>query len=165
MTSYRYEIRQVDESKVEQQIQECLPLIELERSAFIHAEYGRLQAVMGTEYEDPKTGKQTLFHAIDETNNDISLEGEKVGDPFEITLAELDQMPALTKRIERLGTVSYMPFFRMMPEDRKRLHLLHTMQDKIYHHYPCLDSEVKELKEGHEAYLAYKNDDGPAVIA
>ena len=82
-----------------------------------------------------------------------------------LRLAELDRMPSLSKRIERLGTVSYMPFFRMMPEDRKRLHLLHTMQEKIYHHYPCLDSEVKELKEGHDAYLAYKNDDGPAVIA
>lgn len=164
MTDYRYEVRQVDEKRVEEQIRECLPLIELERSAFIRAEYGRLQACMGTEYEDPQTGEQVLFHPVDETDNDIALEGEKVGDPFEITLQELDEMTGWSKRIERLGTVSRMAFFQMMPQDRKRIHLLRRMQDKIYHHYPCLDSEVKELREGHEAYLAFKDNDGPVVI-
>lgn len=164
MEEYRYGVHEVDEKKMEQQIRECLPLIELERSAFIRREYGRLQACMGTDYEDPVTKKQVLFHAIDETNNDISLEGEKVGDPYEITLEELTELPILEKRIERLGTVSYMAFFHMMPEDRKRLNLLWKMENRIFHHYPCPDSEVAELKNGHDDFMVKGLDDGPVIV-
>ena len=163
-TEYRYDVRTVDEDRMARQITECLPLIELERSAYIRAEFGRLQATMGTEYVDPDTGESRLFHEVDGIDNDLALEGEKPGDPYELTLDELIEMPSLTKRIERIGTYSYMPFFHMMPEDLTRLKLLSRMWSKIMHHYPCLESEVQQLKEGHGDFLKSKLEDRVKVI-
>ena len=43
------------------QLRTCLPLIEEERQAFIRAEHGRLQAVMGKEYWDREKEAPAFF--------------------------------------------------------------------------------------------------------
>lgn len=69
------------------QLRTCLPLIEEERQAFIRAEHGRLQAVMGKEYWDREKEAPAFFHG--EPTEDAQLESLVERDPYDISLEEL----------------------------------------------------------------------------
>ena len=142
------------------QAKTCIPLIEEERAAFIKKEHGRLQAVIGIGYWDPETKTEQPFHVeIPEGK-----EEEFVADPYELDLGELARLTGLVKRVERIGTVSYLAFFQMFPEDKERIALLYSVWFKLKNKKPCAPEEIKALVEGHEKYMAWKLDDGVKVI-
>lgn len=66
------------------QKQYLLPVIMEEKEAFIRAEYGRLQSVMGSEYHEGETTH--VFHPLPEAEQG---EERPLGNPQELELAEL----------------------------------------------------------------------------
>lgn len=147
---------------LDRQLTECMPLIEIERSAYIKAEFGRIQSVMGTSYWNQDMDVQEIFHG--EAGDELLPIEKQVKDPYDVTIEELDWMPKQYKRIERRGTETYMGFFRMMSEDQERICLLARIWHKLTHETLCADLEIKELKEGHEAFLKRKLYDSVVVI-
>jgi len=137
-----------------------LSLIEEERQAFIKKDFGRLQAVIGLDYWDKNTGETHFFHQYFEDGK----ETDTVIDPYELDVSELAMLPDLTKRVERIGTYSYLAFYQMFPEDKKRMKLLADVWSSLKDGCICTDDEVKELVDGHAAYLDWKTEDSFEVI-
>lgn len=136
-----------------------MPLIEEERKAFIKAEYGRLQRIMGAAYTEGD--KLCYFHPLPESQN---REGENTvyGNPEELTLAELAMLPHLVHLVPRLGTVSNVPLMQYYPEDIARMQLLANLYDKLTLGVLCTEEEVDSLLGGHNEYLSLK--EGSPVI-
>lgn len=136
------------------QITCCMPLIEIERQAFIRAEQGRLAAIIGTGYWNKEEGDFEIFHG--KKGDDLALIDDRPHDAYSITVEELDWITQLYKRIERVGTETYTLFFNMMPEDKKRIKLLSGMWSKLSHGQLCTAEMVKELEDGHDAFIESK---------
>ncbi|MBQ2678276.1 MAG: hypothetical protein IJF96_05180 [Firmicutes bacterium] len=139
-------------TKLNEQLTELMPLIEIERSAYIHSEHGRLQAIIGTGYWCKEIDDSEIFHG--RKGDDLALIEDRPKDPYDITIEELYWITLQYKHIERCGTDSYLNFFNMLPEDKERMKLLSGMWHKMTHETLCTDQEIKALKEGHEAFLA-----------
>ena len=144
------------------QLRTCLPLVEEERQTFIRAEHGRLQAVMGKEYWDREKEAPAFFHG--EPTEDAQLESLVERDPYDISLEELVQLSEMEKRVERLGTYSYLAFFHMYPEDKERLRLLFHLYRRLTHGNVCGLPEIKQLEEGHDFYIRQKTESAVRVI-
>lgn len=104
-----------------------LPAVMEEKAAFVKAEYGRLQQIMGAEYS---VGDETrVFHPLPEARRKGDEPG--FGDPEELTLEELAMLPHLRHNIPRLGTMTVMP--EMIKEVRRALGskiFMYTFRDK-----------------------------------
>lgn len=134
------------------QKEELMPLIMEEKTAFMKAEYGRLQQIMGAEYsvgDEPR-----VFHPLPESKR--RGDEQVYGDPEELTLEELAMLPHLTHNIPRLGTMTVMPLIRYYPEDISRLRLLADMYQELMVGRACPDVEVRALLTGHSEYLLFK---------
>lgn len=140
--------------KLVQQLSELLPLIEVERQAYIHAEGGRLAAIIGTGYWNKEIEDYEIFHG--RKGDELALIEARPKDPYEITIEEMLWITRQYKKIERVGTETYTNFFNMMPEDRQRIELLARMWHKLTHDTLCSDAEVAELKDGHDAFINMK---------
>lgn len=136
-----------------------LPVIKKEKEIFVQAEYPRLQAAMGNEYN---VGDEThIFHPLPESpNSDTPV----LGNPNELSLSELALLPQLEKCIPRMGTLSYMPLFRMHPTDSVRLNLLATIFEKTLIDKICSPEEVEILLKGHDDYMTFKTTDDDFVV-
>lgn len=145
---------------MKEQRTEYLPLIEEERKAFIKKEFGRLQTVIGLDYWDSKTGETHYFHKYYEEGK----ETDTVIDPYELDVTELAMLPTLVKRVERIGTYSYLAFFQMFPEDRNRMALLADIWNSLAGGGNCPAEKIDELVSGHQAYLKWKNKETFKVI-
>lgn len=147
-------------SLLELQKEQLLPLIMEEKAAFIKAEYGRLQQIMGAEYS---VGEETrVFHPLPESQRRGD---ERVyGNPEELTLEELAMLPHLTHNIPRLGTMTIMPIIRYYPEDVSRLRLLADMYQELMVGRPCTETEVRALLTGHGEYLTFKKGEEVRII-
>lgn len=139
-----------------------LPLIEEERAAYIKAEGGRLAAIIGTGYWNKEIEDFEIFHG--RKGDDLALIEDRVKDPYDITIEEMYWITLQYKKIERVGTETYINFFNMMPEDKKRIELLSRMWHKITHDTLCTEAELKELTEGHDAFIDRKLTDPVQVI-
>lgn len=137
-----------------------LPVIEEEKAAFIRAEYGRLQHIMGAAYNEG--GELHFFHPLPESEkrDDVTVYGR----PEELTLAELAMLPHLVHIVPRLGTESTVPLIQYYPEDKFRMQLLAGMFDRISIGVPCEEMDVKILLTGHSEYMSFKSDDQVVVI-
>ena len=144
------------------QIAELLPLIEIERAAYVKAEGGRLAAIIGTGYWNKEIEDFEIFHG--RKGDDLALIEDRVKDPYDITIEEMYWITQQYKKIERVGTETYTNFFNMMPEDKKRIELLSRMWHKITHDTLCTEAEIRELKEGHDAFINGKLTDPVKVI-
>ena len=137
-----------------------LPLMEEERMAFIHAEHGRLQHIMGAAYNEG--GELHYFHPLPE---DRKKEGDTVyGNPEELSLAELAMLPHLVHIVPRLGTESTVPLIQYYPEDKYRMQLLADLYDRMAVGVPCTEAEVKSLLNGHREYLLFKQGHEVVII-
>ncbi|MBR1671680.1 MAG: hypothetical protein IJ702_02010 [Fretibacterium sp.] len=137
---------------------QLMTLIQEEKDVFVRAEYGRLQSVMGAEYTE--NGEPRFFHPLPETQKDKG----QPGNPDELKLAELAMLPHLVRAIPRLGTMSYMPLFRISPYETDRLRLLSDVHEKLLIGKPCTPEELHQLIDGHEEYMRSKKDDNVVVI-
>ncbi|MBQ9156637.1 MAG: hypothetical protein IJ137_07645 [Eubacterium sp.] len=144
------------------QMMELLPLIEVERSAFIKAEAGRLAAIIGTGYWNKEIEDFEIFHG--RKGDDLALIEDRKKDPYDITIEEMEWITRQYKKIERCGTETYINFFNMMPEDKERIQLLARMWNKLTHDTLCTDAEICALKEGHDAFIDRKLLDPVVVI-
>ena len=142
------------------QKQMLLPVIEEEKAAFIHAEYGRLQHIMGAAYNEG--GELRFFHPLPE--NQRSGENTVYGKPEELTLAELAMLPHLVHVVPRLGTESTVPLIQVYPEDKFRMQLLAGMFDRLSIGLSCEESDVKQLLTGHSEYMNFKTGNAVVVI-
>lgn len=149
------------DAAIQAQLEVCLPLMETERRAFIKTEHGRLQAAVGTDYWDAKTETNCHFHQFIEE----SKEEETKPDPYDIGLDELARLPHLVKRVERIGTYSYLAFFNMFPQDAERLRLIAGLWRRLTHNCVCTQEELEALFSGHADYLDWKLKDTVVVIA
>lgn len=144
-----------------QEVQKQLlaPFIDEERLIFIRAEYARLQSVLGDEYN---IGDETyIFHPLPETEEKTNM---PTGNPEELTLTELIMLPQLEKKIPRLGTMSYMPLFRLHPTDSVRLNLLANMEEKLKIGKLCSPEQINTLLLGHDEYVTFKTQWDDIVI-
>lgn len=148
------------EGLAELQKERLLPLIMEEKAAFVKAEYGRLQQIMGTEYS--VGGEARIFHPLPESKR----RGDEraYGDPEELTLEELAMLPHLRHNIPRLGTMTVMPLIRYYPEDISRLRLLADMYQELMVGRACPDAEVRALLTGHSEYLLFKKGEEVRII-
>ena len=144
------------------QITELLPLIEIERSAFVKAESGRLAAIIGTGYWDKEIEDFEIFHG--RKGDDLALIESRKKDPYDISIEEMEWITHQYKKIERVGTETYINFFNMMPEDKERITLLARIWHKLTHDTLCTDAEKKALIEGHDAFIDRKLHDPVKVI-
>ena len=141
------------------QKQTLLPIVLEEKEAFIQAEYGRLQSIMGTEYHEGE--ELRIFHPLPEARKN---EERPLGNPYELELAELAMLPHLSKRIPRMGTVSIMPLFRAYPADIYRLQLLADLHESLMIGKALSDVQVKMLLGGHTEYMMSKQPQEVVVI-
>ena len=140
--------------KLVEQIARILPLIETERQAYIHAEGGRLAAIIGTGYWNKEIEDFEIFHG--RKGDDLALIEARPKDPYDITIEEMLWITKQYKKIERVGTETYTNFFHMMPEDKKRIELLSRMWHKLTHDTLCTDAEIEDLENGHDAFINMK---------
>ena len=73
--------------KLVEQMARILPLIETERQAYIHAEGGRLAAIIGTGYWNKEIEDFEIFHGrkgddLAETESNRALHGRTAADGF-----------------------------------------------------------------------------------
>lgn len=148
------------EDVLNRQIEACLPLIEMERAAFIKKDHGRLQALIGVEYWERKTGETKYFHQYIEEGTEYDV----IPDPYDIPLEELALLPRLEKKVERIGTYSFLPLFQMQTRDRERLELAAKVWHKLTHRIVCAEREIEEVTGGHEAYMEWKLEEAVKVI-
>ena len=146
--------------EVQVQAEEYVPLVEEERRAFIKKELGRLEAVIGLDYWDGETGETHHFHQTIEEGKEM----DTIVDAYELTVAELAMLPRLTKRVERIGTVSYLAVYPMFPEDKERVALLAAVEGKLTRGEACTPEEARAMTEGHQAYLDWKTADPVTII-
>lgn len=159
MTFHEYQTRAAQQAPAEAQKQLLLPLILEERDAFIRAEYGRLQSIMGAVYHEGDAAH--VFHPLPEPAQG---EAPALGNPEELELAELAMLPHLSRRIPRMGTVSYMPLFRAYPSDIYRLNQLAQWYERIMIGQTLDDVQVKILLNGHAEYMQSKQPQEVIVI-
>jgi hypothetical protein len=152
-----------DNRELAAQIAHCMPLIEIERLAYIEAERGRLAAIIGTGYWNDAIGDYEIFHG--RKGDELALIDDRPHDANEITIEELYWITKQYKKIERVGTETYTLFFNMMPRDRERIKLLSGMWHKLSHEELCGEDEIRELDEGHDAFIDYKLTDPVKVIS
>lgn len=149
------------EALVQAQSDVSLPLADEERRTFIKKEHGRLKSVIGIDWWDENNKQTNYFHQrIEEGTED-----EHPTNPYDISFEELAALPDLEKRVERIGTYSYMRIFRMFPEDSGRLKFLAGIWKKLTHSEPCTPAEMGKLLGGHDEYLEWKLADAVLVIA
>lgn len=146
------------EKLLELQKKLLLPIIAEEKEAFISAEFGRLQQIMGVEYTDGDEIK--VFHPLPEELKN----GENIvyGNPRELSLAELAMLPHLMYKINRFGAVSRMPLIQCYPQDIARLELIARMYENLMIGRSCADADAKTLLDGHAEYMDFK--DGGRVV-
>ena len=137
--------------KIAEQIRHCLPLIEIERQAYIQAESGRLAAIMGTGYWEKEKEDFEIFHG--KKGDDLALIEARKKDPHDITITEMYWITEQYKKIERCGTETYTAFFRMMPAHKERIKFLADMWTKLTSGNSCTESEIRKLDEGHDAFI------------
>ena len=137
-----------------------IPVIEEEKAAFVRAEYGRLQHIMGAAYNEG--GELHFFHPLpdNQKRDDVTVYGR----PEELTLAELAMLPHLVHIVPRLGTESTIPLIQYYPEDKFRMQLLAGMFDRISIGVPCEETDVEILLTGHGEYMNFKSGDQVVVI-
>ena len=133
------------------QMQHCLPMIEAERLAFIQAEQGRLSAIIGTGYWSKEIDDYEIFHG--RKGDELALIDDRLHDPYVITVEEMYWITEQYKKIERCGTETFTLFFNMMPEDKKRFNLLSMMHQTLTHGELVSEAEIRELDEGHDAFI------------
>lgn len=148
--------------KWEEQVYQLLPVIELERCAYISKEHGRLKAIMGTGYWEEETKSYQIFHG--RVGDDLALIDTKIHDPYDITVEELFWITKQVKKVERCGTFSYLAFFNMFPRDLNRMKLLAVGWRKLTHGKVCSDAEVQEILSGHDIYMNGLHEDDVKVI-
>lgn len=148
--------------KLVEQMTKILPMIEVERHAYIHAEGGRLAAIIGTGYWDKEVEDFEIFHG--RKGDELALIEARTKDPYDITIEEMFWITKQYKKIERVGTETYTNFFNMMPEDKKRIELLSRMWHKLTHDTLCTDAEIEELEKGHDEFINMKLDVKVKVI-
>lgn len=85
--------------KLVEQIARILPLIETERQAYIHAEGGRLAAIIGTGYWNKEIEDFEIFHG--RKGDDLALIEARPKDPYDITIEEMLWITKQYKKIER----------------------------------------------------------------
>ena len=144
------------------QMKEIMPLIEEERAAFIKAEFGRVQAIIGTGYWNKEIDDFEIFHG--RKGDELALIDDRKKDPYDITVEELYWCTLQYKKIERVGTETYINFFNMMPDEKKRFELLARMWHKITHDTLCTEAEIKTLKDGHDDFINKKLTDPVEVV-
>lgn len=143
-----------DNRELVAQIAHCMPLIEIERLAFIKAEHGRLSAIIGTGYWNKEIEDFEIFHG--RKGDDLALIDDRPHDAYGINIEEMYWITQQYKKIERVGTETYTLFFNMMPEDKKRIKLLSEMWRKLTHGMLCSEEEIKSLDEGHDDFIEMK---------
>lgn len=137
-----------------------LPLIKEEKAAFIRAEHGRLQHIMGAAYNEG--GELRYFHPLPES---MKKDNETVyGNPEDLSLAELAMLPHLVHIVPRLGTESTVPLIQYYPEDKVRMQLLAGLFDRISIGVPCDESDIMTLLNGHREYLSFKTGNKVIII-
>ena len=85
-------------------------------------------------------------------------------DPDAFTLSELAALPTLAKRVERLGTISWVQFFPVAAGVKERLELLDRLSRKLLEGAECEAPEFADLLEGHEGFIEALSAKGPKVI-
>ena len=140
-------------------------MIEDEAAAYIAHHWSRLDSVLRVEYFDPET--KTYGNMRDEET------GELIKEPSRLNVLQLWNMSRYCKRIEMLGTASYMVYFSMYPDDKARIRLIGGIYEKLIRgEVPC-DGELTLLSESHERYMEkwkvedpsrYYNDDPTHVL-
>lgn len=143
-----------------EQRERYLALIEEERLAYIRAEEGRLAGAMNAQYWDEGTGEYYIFHPLPDLNEELG----EMGNPYDLTVEELSLLHTLKKRIERMGTYSYLDLYPVFPRDRERLDLLSQVKTKLDLGMELGDKEAEALEQGHEPFVRYKSEDGVRVI-
>jgi hypothetical protein len=127
------------------QAEACLPLLEIERCAYINAQYGRILAVLGADYWDEAAGDYKVLW-----NREANA---AVADPYELAASDLHRLGYLEKRLVMLGTVSVTPFFSMRAEDKERLGLVADLGDRLRRFRLCGPEELDKLFSGHELFM------------
>ncbi len=140
-------------------IEKISALVKEERDFFIRQEYGKLQAIMGEEYTSG--GETKVFHPLPPMGE---TEDRPVGNPEELTLTELAILPHLSKDINRFGAISRMSLFYASPEDKKRLELLARIEENLLTGADIKAEDIRELTEGHEAFLHSREEREVEVI-
>jgi hypothetical protein len=85
-------------------------------------------------------------------------------DPDELSLDELALLPTLVKRVERLGTSSWLPFYPVAAGVKQRLGLLARLHRKLAGAIPCGADEFAELLDGHDRWVRSHVSAGPRII-
>jgi hypothetical protein len=85
-------------------------------------------------------------------------------DPHDLSLDELALLPTLVKRVERLGTRSWLPFFPVDAGARERLELLARCWRPLTHGAVCPNGDFAEMLVGHEDWLGILESDLPRII-
>lgn len=129
-------------------VEKIKALVKEERDFFIREEYGKLQAIIGEEYTSG--GEAKVFHPLPPVGE---TEDRPLGDPEELSLTELAILPHLSKEINRFGAVSRMSLFYASPEDKKRLELLARLEEDLLTGAGIKDEDLRELEDGHAAFL------------
>jgi hypothetical protein len=125
------------------QIKICLPLLEIERREFIGRHFERLADVVVMPYWDPRTKEEKYLR--DEFDD------RPVGDPLELSLAQLARMPSLIRKIVLYNTCSYPPFFPLRDElEPGRLVFLANAARKLGLGKLLSEDELEELFRRHE---------------
>ena len=137
---------------------ELLKIIQEEKDAFVCAEYGRLQAIMGAEYTE--NGERKIFHPLPDSQK----EAQTLPDPNELNLTELAMLPDLERAIPRFGTLSFMPLFRTSPYEAERLKFLADIQEKLLIGLDCSKDEEKILRKGHQDFVRFKHENDDVVV-
>ena len=137
---------------------ELLKIIQDEKDAFVRAEYGRLQAIMGAEYTE--NGERKIFHPLPDSQK----EAQTLPDPNELNLTELAMLPDLERAIPRFGTLSFMPLFRTSPYEAERLKFLADIQEKLLIGLDCSEDEEKILRKGHQDFIRFKQENNDVVV-
>lgn len=134
-------------------------LVKEERDFYIREEYGKLQAIMGEEYTSG--GETKVFHPLPPVGEK---EDRPLGNPEELTLTELAILPHLSKDINRFGAISRMSLFYASPEDKRRLELLARIEENLLTGDDIKEEDIRELSDGHEAFLHSREDYEVEVI-
>jgi hypothetical protein len=145
-----------------------LPLIETERAAYVKSERGRLTAAMGAVYYDDAAGADAYFHfdrpEFGEGGGGAPDAEGLTPNPDDLSFEELARLTTLTKRVERLNTYSWFPFYPVQTEEKDRLVLLAKVFEAFRNQTVLGATEFAELLDGHDPFLKRLTSDGPIII-
>lgn len=130
------------------QVKLCLPLIEMERNSFVSAQYGRLEALIGTEYwvEETDEYKYLDCYGVEQA----------LKDPYELDIVSLHKVSTLCKRLIMLNTCSWLRIFTIFPEDRERISFLAGLWRRLTGFKHLFPREIKQLFAGHDDFMNRK---------